>query len=410
MKPNKHIFKFTFLAILFAISLQAIATPLAIPSKYYIDLNHYTGISYLQTMIDKEDGVVLNFNSDYEDTYEFATSTEVDVAIDNFDDKNKKRILRMFKWDRKLLKTFVNILRKEEKTFDAKNVNDKVGRVLSQMKLKGDKYSLGQFIAIASGAGTLIRIDENNYFYNVGYFAPEVRSGRSYGATTLHNANDASHLMYLRELEKLLKSQTNHRIFYTAVMKFLVDTDVSIYKDQNFDLQAEAVLTDYITVYTAELRRHLMRGLSPRSAPWGNDMTEATFLSFFNVKTGLMSLDEGLVESRIKEHWALSKSGSGRSGFGINRKPRRKLQAQISNYFRYNDDQSKRSFALNIDKLIGKRRDGDIYRGVMEYLNNKKNLINNERVESIEVEIVSAFVDFLMQVNEDSKEIVNSLR
>ena len=124
-------------------------------------------------------------------------------AVDNFDLKNKRRVLRIFKNNRDTLKKFGDMLKRNQKDFTPENIANKVGRVMSQMRLRGDKYSLSHFVGIASGAGTLIRIGDDDYYYNFGYYAPEVRSGRSYGATSLHNANDASHLMYLRELEKI---------------------------------------------------------------------------------------------------------------------------------------------------------------------------------------------------------------
>lgn len=393
--------KKTLLLSLILFSTKVLATPLAIQSRYEINLSDFTGISFLQTMIYEGEGIVSAFDADYLDVYEFASIEEVNYAIDNFDKKNKDRILRMFDFDKNKLREFTKKLKEVEGSFTPETVSDQVGNVLGLMGIYGDKYSLGQFMAIASGAGTLIRINKDNYFYNIGYFAPEVRSGRSYGATTLHNANDASHLMYLRQLESFLKYDNDHGQFFKAIVKFLVDTDVSVYDDPGFNKYAEAVLTDYVTVYTAELRRQLMRGLSPWSAPWGNDMTEATFLSFYNVKSGLMMLEEGLVEASIKEHWALSPTGSGRSGFGINRKPRRVLQAGISNFFRENQNERLKEVALRMDRLIGKKSDGDIYRGMMEFINNKKNLVNPERVEKIEDDVVEAFVNFLLEVNKN---------
>ncbi|MFT6067831.1 MAG: hypothetical protein ACJAT2_001174 [Bacteriovoracaceae bacterium] len=401
--------KKTLILTLIFLSTGVFATPLAIQSRYEISLSDFTGISFLQTMIYEGEGIVSAFDADYIDTYEFATIEQVDYAIDNFDKKNKNRILRMFDFDKSKLRDFTKKLKEVERSFTPETVSDQVGNVLSLMDIRGDKYSLGQFMAIASGAGTLIRINKDNYFYNIGYFAPEVRSGRSYGATTLHNANDASHLMYLRQLESFLKYDNDHAQFFSAIIKFLVDTDVSIYDDPSFNKYGEAVLTDYITVYTAELRRQLMRGLSPWSAPWGNDMTEATFLSFFNVKSGRMMLEEGLVEASIKEHWALSPTGSGRSGFGINRKPRRVLQAGISNFFRNHENSDLQEVAFRMDRLIGKKSDGDIYRGMMEYINNKKNLLNPQRVEKIEDDIADAFVSFLIMANQHSDEILEVL-
>ncbi len=403
-------FRNSMIAILVTfLSAQVFGTPKAIMSSHYMELWDYEGLTFLQTMIHEEEGVVQNFDSDFKQEYKFGTWSDIKYAIDNFDDKNRKRVLRSFDYDLKKMQKFTERLIREYKSFSPENISDKIGDLLKKMKIRGDKYSLGQFFAIASGAGTLIVIDEDNYFYNIGYQDGEVRSGRSYGATELHNANDASHLMYLRELEKFLKADNDYRQFYKAIMDFLTDTDVSVYDDPSFNKYGEAVLTDYITVYTAELRRHLMKDLHPYRAPWGNDMTEATFLSLFNVDSGLMMLGGDLKKASIKNHWALSKTGSGRSGFGINRQDRRELQSKISNHFRYHEDSLKRVSIQKIDALIGKNKSGDVYRGVMEFLNNRKNLNNPYRVESVEDELVDAFVDFLMLVHDNFEEVVEEL-
>jgi hypothetical protein len=392
------------------LSSLAIAAPKAIQSAHYIELEDYTGMSFLQLMILDGEGIADTFDDDYDDVYDFARWEDVEYAVDNFDTKNRSRVLRVFDNDLRLMKRFTEKLRADEKTFSPMNVSDKVGRVMEEMDLDGNKYALGQFYAIASGAGTLIRIDEDNYFYNIGYEDGEVRSGRSYGATHIHNANDASHLMYLHELEKFLTHDNDYRQFFKAIMDFLTETDVSVYDDPSFNKYAEAVLTDYITVYTAELRRHLMRGLHPYKSPWGNDMTEATFLSLFNVDSGLMMLEGQLVEEGIKNHWALSKTGSGRSGFGINRKDRRLLQKEISDFYRDHSDAGKRVAVERIDDIIGTTGKGDVYRGVMEFLNSSKNLNDSKRVSRVEDELTEAFVDFLMLVHQDYKEIVKALK
>jgi hypothetical protein len=212
------------------------------------------------------------------------------------------------------------------------------------------------------------------------------------------------------ELEKFLRNDNDYRQLYNGIMDFLTDTDVSVYDDPSFNKYGEAVLTDYITVYTAELRRHLMRKLHPYKSPWGNDMTEATFLSLFNVDSGLMMLEGQLVEKSIKNRWALSKTGSGRSGFGIHRKDRRALQREISNFYREHSDANKKAVTDRIDDIIGSTGRGDVYRGVMEFLNSSKNLSDSKRVRRVEDELTEAFVDFLMQVHEDYKEIVKALK
>ena len=63
-----------------------------------------------------------------------------------------------------------------------------------------------------------------------------------------------------------------------------------------------------------------------------------------------------------------------------------------------------------IDSLIGLRKNKDVYRGVMEFLNNKKNLEDPSRVEDVKDELTEAFIDFIMQVNEDTDVIVEAIQ
>jgi hypothetical protein len=252
---------------------------------------------------------------------------------------------------------------------------------------------------MASGSGTLVVIDDENYFYNFGYrdgsSPDDVKSGRSYGAGPLHAANDASDIFYLNELEQALTSGDSPELFYRSFLRVLLSTDVSTYGEMSDHYQT--VATDLIAIYTAELDRHLMVDLDPARHPWENDLAEATFVSIYNAESGLMYKDGQLVEAPLRDHWAKS-SVSNRSGIGITRKDRRALQQKISAYLREHDPRT----VAALEKITGSRRDGDIFRGLMEFLNHYDNqsavTLNAKKIEELTIKI-------LLRMKTDAAEI-----
>jgi ribosomal protein S18 len=442
------------------LSLEAIAAPKALDSWHYIDLRDFTGRSFLQTMmasdgddnkITKEDGIAQNFHDDYYNSiYDYPNLTQVWLAIENFDRKNSNRIRGLFNFNNNKMKDFFSSAKDSLKEFNPSELAGDICPLMYKMRLTDwscfddngdpvdyhkDAETLAHFITIAAGGGTLVRIGPEDYYYNTGYQDWEVKSGRSYGATTERAANDASHLLYLGMLENFLSEKNDYRQFYQGIMEFLVNTDVSVYAEPSFTIEGQAVLTDYITVYTAEIRRHLMKKLHPNRAPWGNDMTEATFLSLYNIKSGMfmekigtqdngwgiyeltdrdlgeinMTDPDGIRRTHtkgIRFHWAKSKI-SNRSGFGINRSARRKLQREITKFIRNHSDPEVSGTLERLEDLIGKR--SDAYRGVMEFLNHNRNLFKPLENEEYRYAIADAFVDFLMTVYEKTDEITEHI-
>src|SRR5271170_2684084 len=88
-------------------------------------------------------------------------------------------------------------------------------------------YRQLQVNLVAEGAGVAIRIDEQNYIFNIGYLdgsdpVNDVKSGRSYGVGPLGTESDPSDVAYLRELESYLRSEpTAVGEFVEALMKVL---------------------------------------------------------------------------------------------------------------------------------------------------------------------------------------------
>ncbi len=276
-----------------------------------------------------------------------------------------------------------------------------VSVVRSAYRGDGNVFALAHFLAMASGAGTLVRVDAENYFYNFGYRdgseSDDVKSGRSYGAGPGHAANDASDIFYLNELEQSLQQDEHPDAFYRTFLQVLTATDTSGYNRLN-DRQ-QTVATDLLAIYTAELDRHLMVDLNPAKHPWENDLAEATFVALFNTESGLMYQDGALVKAPLRQHWAKS-TVSNRSGIGITRNDRRALQQKISVYLReYHAEE-----VAELEEIIGTRRDGDIFRALMEFINNAG---TQSRVKANAKKITDTFVSLLEKTKAEAGDIVN---
>jgi hypothetical protein len=388
-------------SISFVIALMAssgFAAPKPLDLGHEVHLSEKSGRPYLNTVKATRGGIKSHFDADFVQTYQVAGWTKVKAAYQNFDKKIQKTVLSAFEDGEDGLKNLVISLQGSEFSPDSM-----VTLLRQHYHGRGNIFALAHFLSMASGAGTLVTIDEENYFYNFGYrdgsLADDVKSGRSYGAGPLHAANDASDIFYLNELEDALKTDEGVEDFYRSFLKILTSTDVSGY--ETLSPKFQTVETDLLAIYTAELDRHLMVNLDPAKHPWENDLAEATFVSIFNAEIGKMYKDGQFVIAPLKDHWSKS-DVSNRSGIGITRKDRRSLQKIVSTYLR--EHASKTVVAL--EKIIGTRKDGDLFRGLMEFLNNNDNqsavTMNAQKIEDLTVKL-------LMQMKTEAAEIEQSI-
>lgn len=391
------------LPLYFSLVLLAQAAPQALPLRHETDLGDFTGKTFLETVMQRQTGIKALLDDDYVDSYELADWAAVQNALANFDAKVVRKVLGAFGNDRRSLRAFTDQL-----AGTRFRPNQLLGILRQNYEGRGNVFALEHFFAIASGAGTVVRIDDGNYYYNYGYksgaSADDVKSGRSYGATPKHNANDASDVMYLGELEDFLTAGRGIREFYETMLEVLTRTDVSGYENGRLNTTAQAAMTDFIAIYTAELDRHLMVDLNPRKHPWENDLAETTLVSAYAAATGLLMKDGELTEAPLKDFWSMSDTGSGRSGIGITRADRRKLQKLICDYERENHPELVRAVETLID---GRTSDGDLFRGLMEYLNQTG---TQRSVRANARKLTDAFVELLMQVREDADAITESIR
>jgi hypothetical protein len=268
----------------------------------------------------------------------------------------------------------------------------KTGLILPQ-----GKYDTGPFLSLASGAGVAVRIDAESIFYNVGYgdgtHDKDEMTGRSFGHGPNHKALDASDAFYLGELSDYLSSHPDASAFYRALFKVLTNCDASAFAA--LDGAGKTVATDFLAVYTAEADRHLMSKLQQH--PWENDLAEVTIISSLSVATGKIMQSGKLVDSKIVNWWAKSKT-SNRSGIGETRQDRRALQALAVNYERQHHPELVKA----VESIAGKRPNGDVFEAVMEYLNNYKTPAS---LGANADALTEGVVKLIAQIHTDAKDI-----
>jgi hypothetical protein len=248
---------------------------------------------------------------------------------------------------------------------------------LKDAKINAAPFDLATLYALTSGIGVKVKIDDLNYNYHVLYKTgktkphEEVMSGRSFASAPTHGASDATDPEYLKDLKKYLESASDLKPFYRAMMLALADSDTSGWATLP-DL-GQSVLSDFLTVYTAEADRHLMVNLQDGNHPWEIDLAAVTVVSAVSTKTGKVVFGGALIESDLGGWFAPSPhnkpDGPQRSGIGITRKDRQKLQRAIHAYEMGTPDG--KQIIADIQAIIGtKFNKNDVIQGVFEFLSN----------------------------------------
>src|SRR5258705_13205455 len=103
--------------------------------------------------------------------------------------------------------------------------------------------------------------------------------------------------------------------FYPAILKVLTDCNSSDFAALPSNAQVTA--TDFVTIYTAELERHVMVNLVPNQHPWEIDLAEVTFLASYGSPSGMVMKNGTLVPGTAVAYFAGGTTGS---GIGVTRK------------------------------------------------------------------------------------------
>jgi hypothetical protein len=364
-----------------------------IAMTHAVDVEAYDGSPFLFVMLDKG-GIKAQLDDDYATTYEVAPWSRVRLGVQSFDGKVVRKVARSFSTTTGMHDLVTSL---EASSFTPASI---AGVVIDASPRPSDVFTVGEVLAMSSGAGTLVKLDGHNYFYNYGYKSGaddnDLKSGRSFGASPGHKANDASDTFYLGELGKLLTSTNDPTSFYQALFDILTRSHVAGLA--SLSPLAQTVATDFVAIYTAESDRHIMAHLIAH--PWENDLAEVTMVSIWGTAVGKVMKDGHIVDGVPKDYWAMSPTTQ-RSGIGETRADRRRLQRLITSYERTAHPE----LVANLQTITGASTDA--FRGVMEYLNDARFLGDQDALRTIPGEqLTAATVAFLAQVRIDAADML----
>lgn len=261
---------------------------------------------------------------------------------------------------------------KADSSWSSKN---DMAQALKAAKVNAAPFDLGTLYALTGGIGVKVKLDNNNYNYHVLYKTgkrdphQEVMSGRSFSSSPGRAAADATDPEYLKDLAAYIRETQDLRPFIKTMIMSVANSDTSGFN--TLSDKGQAVLGDFFTVYTAEAVRHLMVNLADGVHPWEIDLAAVTFISPVSVRMGKVVTDGALKQDEIGAWFAPSPNnkpgGPQRSGIGITRKDRKKLQYAIHAYEMTTADGKK--IIADIQKIIGVNgNQNDVIQGVFEYL------------------------------------------
>jgi hypothetical protein len=255
---------------------------------------------------------------------------------------------------------------------------------------------------LASSSGTLVRINSESAFYNVAYHSPIVQSGRSYGMAPGRKLLDQSDSGYLTELGAYLKAATpmDATNLNTAILKLLTQSNSAGLAD--LPSAGQIAITDFLTIYTAELIRHNMVNLAMNRDTWEVDLGEVTLLANYCAPTGMVMKKGKLIAGSMNSY--------GYGGIGNHRKDFAALAKGIESFERANHP----NLILVMEQLtpipdqqIANAVKDDIFRRLLVYLNLPE---VQRKLQEDATHLVVAMSSLLHQVRLDGNKITSSIQ
>lgn len=300
---------------------------------------------------------------------------------------------------------------REDKSWATKN---DMAVALKSAGINAAPFDLATMYALTGGIGVKVKIDDNNYNYHVLYKTgrtnphQEVMSGRSFSSSPGRGVADATDPEYLRDLQEYLKDTQDERPFYRALILAIANTDPSGFaKLSNL---GQAVLADFLTVYTAEAVRHQMVDLKDGQHPWEIDLAAVTVVSSLSVEIGKIVAGGQLVADDIGGWFAPSPNnkpgGPQRSGIGITRRDRVKFTKAIHAFELGTPDG--RELIKKIQAIIGTQQNGDdVIQGVFEFLSNRN---TPNTLGSNATKLADLVAEFVEVARHDADDIAKTIR
>lgn len=362
------------------------------------DLSEHIGQTYLQTYLKKIVGIHAEIAEDYDRAVTIADVKTVEAAIRSFDPRISERTFRNFtEGEIGFGNVVAGVAGQSFETRDYRAALTPFVDAHANVDNQEFALSVAQALTLlTSGSGTLVRLDEHNYFYNVGYQDPIQVSGRSYGVSKDRKLLDPSDRDFLKELDAYMGAgNLDPSPFYTVMFEILTNSDPRGIASLSED--GQTLMTDFMTIYTAELNRNHMADLSPTKWAWQSDLAEVVLLAAYGGASGMAVIKGELIKcNSLAYDW---RHGIGpRSGFMA--MSRLITQYQID----HNPELVFSIVALTplTDVEVIAFVQGDIFRRVLTFLNRSETqLAATENA----VALTSAMVALLRQVRADHQDI-----
>jgi hypothetical protein len=288
------------------------------------------------------------------------------------------------------------------------NIRTALTPLIQDLKTASDKGLavdvLADIALLGSGSGTLVDWGGQNYFYNIGYTVPVVKSGRSYAVSPSRPLLDPSDTYYLSEMDSVLGSSHPGApdSFLAVVLNVLLNCDSS--GVSSLDSTAQTALIDFVAIYTAELDRHVMVKLVPSTDPWEIDIAEVTLVSSYGSAAKMVMKNGSLVTGSATAYYGTGTSGG---GIGETRGDFMKLGSAITTYESLpgnHPDLVNNLMGLTpiTNKTLLGQLKGDLFRRFLVYLNNPA---NQATIEMHPNDYSAAMSAFLKQIRSDQSAI-----
>jgi hypothetical protein len=365
-----------------------------------IDLTAFTGKTYLQTTFEAGDGIDAKTAVNDSTAVTIATPAQISAALGKFDPKVAGNLYSHFNNGQ------TDFLSAAGKISGQSLSPQQIEAALLPhlLNVKGQvseaNAAASDVILLASGSGTVVLLNADDYFYNVAYQSPQLSSGRSYGVTATRKLLGPTDNDYLTEMGNYLKSATAQEMtnFYTAMFKILTATDTS--DVSGLSAGGQAVLTDFLAIYTAESMRHDMVNLDVTKDAWEMDIAEVTLLGAYITASGMVMTGGKLVAGNLTAYYDGHSIGTHEADFT-------KLAKLLTSY-----EDAKghhRAMVTAIDHLtpvtpaaISSAVKGDVFRRALVYLNRTE---FESHVKSNAAAITGAMVQLLNQIRTDQSAI-----
>jgi hypothetical protein len=378
-----------------------------------VDLSKYQGQTYFSLM---QDVIKPSLDQYATDGFTVADGNTVVAALKKVDSSVAAKAVRAAGSEDKLREVADTLSAGDAVTFY--DLPDALGK----LGIGAGRYDLSTYLALVSGGGVQLKLDKNNFAYNVNYGVGDTEkdemTGRSFGEAPGSLALDASDKHYLEILEAYVRSdKDNVEHFYRSILQILLNSDASDLA--NVTEQGQAVATDFLAVYTAEQDRHLMSDL--KTHPWDESLLEVTLLSALHSgqKKVMVKYNGAFTDTTLKQasgctdpstraeqaasmvdYWQFSTStdpaNCKRSGLNITRKDFRNLGAAITAY----ETENHPELVENIQKHFSSTRNkNNVFAQLSDFLINAE---TEKQLDENTLQLAEDFTAFLMQVRKDA--------